>query len=59
MLVAQELVDTGKLSREDAAQHRLRHVLTGALSARGDKIPLEFHRFELTDGTTKVSRFQK
>jgi protein phosphatase len=48
--VAQEMVDAGALSAEEAAQHRMRHVLTGALSTSDKKVPLQFRRFRLLDG---------
>jgi protein phosphatase len=48
--VAQEMVEAGTLSVEEAARHRLRHVLTGALSADGREITVEFRRFRLADG---------
>jgi protein phosphatase len=48
--VVQGLVDAGILSAEEAAQHRLRHVLTGVLSADGKKVPVECGRFKLADG---------
>jgi protein phosphatase len=48
--VAQAMVDLGALTPEEASTHRLRHVLTGALSADGKKAPVEFRRFKLADG---------
>jgi protein phosphatase len=48
--LVQGLVDAGILSAEEAAQHRLRHVLTGVLSADGKKVPVECGRFNLADG---------
>jgi protein phosphatase len=48
--VAQEMVEAGTLSAEEAVHHRLRHVLTGALSSDGRKVKVEFRRFKLADG---------
>jgi protein phosphatase len=48
--VAQRMVEAGILSAEEAAQHRMRHVLTGVLSADGQKVPVECGRFTLADG---------
>lgn len=48
--VAQTMVDAGTFSPEEAAGSRLRHVLTGSLSAGGGKVPVEFRRLKLADG---------
>ncbi|WP_010587277.1 PP2C family protein-serine/threonine phosphatase [Schlesneria paludicola] len=48
--VAQAMVDAGIISVEDAAQHRMRHALTGVLSTGKGKVPVEFGRFQLADG---------
>jgi protein phosphatase len=48
--LAQEMVEAGKLSPEEASRHRLRHVLTGVLTTGTKKVPVEFRRFRLVDG---------
>jgi protein phosphatase len=48
--VTQEMVDTGALSPEEAATHRLRHVLTGALSTSARRLRVEFRRLLLAEG---------
>jgi protein phosphatase len=48
--LVQEMIDAGVLSPEEAAQHRLRNVLTGALSAGETKIRVQYGRARLADG---------
>jgi serine/threonine protein phosphatase PrpC len=48
--IVQEMVKAGDLTPQEAAKHRLRHMLTGALSSDGRKAPVEFHRYRLEDG---------
>ncbi len=48
--VAQELVDAGTLTPQQAARHRLRHMLTGALSTERKEVTVEFRWFALADG---------
>jgi protein phosphatase len=48
--IVQEMVDAGTLSPQDAAKHRLRHMLTGAISAGDQKVPVEFRWSRLEDG---------
>ena len=59
----QELVDAGTITREEAATHRLRHVLTNAIGGRNRSIDVEMVRVRLkngdrmlicTDGLTEV-----
>jgi protein phosphatase len=47
---AQALVDTGIIRPEEAATHRLRHVLTRALGAVGEPVKADIHRARLSDG---------
>jgi serine/threonine protein phosphatase PrpC len=48
--LAQALADAGQIRPEQAATHRLRHVLTNALGPRMDKILVEIRRERLEDG---------
>jgi protein phosphatase len=48
--VAQRMVEAGLLSAEEAAGHRLRHVLTGVVGADGQKVPVACGHFRLADG---------
>jgi protein phosphatase len=48
--LVQVLVDSGQLTREEAATHRLRHVLVYALGRHHGNIPVEVHRLQLADG---------
>jgi protein phosphatase len=48
--VVQEMIDAGSLSPREAARHRLRHMLTGALSTEDRKVPVEFRWHDLADG---------
>lgn len=48
--MAQFLVDVGAISEKEAETHKARHVLTGVLTTGTTSIPLEFHRFRLSDG---------
>jgi len=59
----QSLVDAGTLEREQAATHRLRHVLTNVLGGRSGLTDVDLHRLHLvdrdrlllcTDGLTEV-----
>jgi protein phosphatase len=47
--LVQMLVDAGEISREEAASHRMRHVLTYALGQHGGDLPVEAHRLTLAD----------
>jgi serine/threonine protein phosphatase PrpC len=47
--VVQRLVETGCLRREEAATHRLRHVLTRSLGASEGEVEAECHEVSLTD----------
>src|SRR5262249_5266781 len=47
--LTQALVDSGLLSREEAAAHRLRHVLMGALGRHGGDVQVEVQRLQLAD----------
>jgi serine/threonine protein phosphatase PrpC len=46
----QELVDAGMITREEAATHRLRHVLTNAIGGRDRAIDVDVQRVRLKDG---------
>jgi len=48
--IAQEMQEAGVLTAEQAAQHQLRHVLTGVLAAGNKKLPVEFRTVKLMDG---------
>jgi serine/threonine protein phosphatase PrpC len=48
--VVQELIDAGTLTPQQAARHKLRHMLTGALSTEHKEVPVEFYWFGLADG---------
>jgi protein phosphatase len=48
--LAQALADAGEIRPEQAATHRLRHVLTNALGPRMEKISVEARRLHLEDG---------
>jgi protein phosphatase len=48
--VVQEMIDAGVLSPQEAARHRLRHMLTSALSTDDMKVHVEFRWIKLTDG---------
>ncbi len=45
----QQLVDAGLLAREQAASHRLRHILTNVLGGRTPEVEVEVQRIELRD----------
>jgi protein phosphatase len=47
---AQALVETGIMRPEEAATHRLRHVLTRALGASAEPVRADVHRARLSDG---------
>jgi len=46
----QKLVDAGMITREEAATHRLRHVLTNAIGGKEKAIDVDVLRLELADG---------
>lgn len=48
--LAQGMLDAGMITADAAAHHRLRHVLTGVLSASDKPVPLEVNWFQLVDG---------
>jgi protein phosphatase len=48
--MGQLLADLGVISSTDVPTHSSRHVLTGAISAGGEKAPVEMHHLQLTDG---------
>ena len=48
--VVQSLVDAGILTQQDAATHKMRHVLTQALGQPAGKLKIEVQRLKLEDG---------
>jgi serine/threonine protein phosphatase PrpC len=44
------MVDDGTLAPEEAATHRLRHVLTNVIGGGAEGAGVEIHRAELRDG---------
>lgn len=48
--MAQMLADAGEIRPEEVATHRLRHVLTGAITTEKGEIPAELHLMRLADG---------
>jgi protein phosphatase len=48
--VIQELIDSGAVTPQDAARHRLRHMLTSALSTENRPISVEIRWLGLADG---------
>ncbi|MGL4552332.1 MAG: PP2C family protein-serine/threonine phosphatase [Gemmataceae bacterium] len=48
--MAQDLVDSGALSEEEASGHRFSHILTRALSAQTESVKAEVGSVELRDG---------
>lgn len=48
--VAQLLADTGVIRPEEITKHHARHVLTSAITARGDQAEVELHQLRLMDG---------
>src|SRR5262249_42677137 len=48
--MAQMLADAGEIRPEDVATHRLRHVLTGAITTEKGEVPAELHLMRLSDG---------
>jgi serine/threonine protein phosphatase PrpC len=48
--LAQALADIGAIRPEEAATHRLRHVLTNVVGAKGDEIKVELQHLRLEDG---------
>jgi protein phosphatase len=47
---AQMLADSGLISQQEVARHRLRHVLTNALGGSQKDVRVEIQRFKLIDG---------
>jgi protein phosphatase len=47
---AQMLADSGLISQQEVARHRLRHVLTSALGGSQKDVRVEIQRFKLIDG---------
>lgn len=47
--VAQVLVESGKISPEDARHHARRHVITNALGGAGEGVEAEIHKITLDD----------
>jgi len=47
---AQALLESGVISSEQVATHRLRHVLTNALGVSDRPVDVEVHRLDLHDG---------
>jgi protein phosphatase len=52
--LVQNLVDAGQLTREQAAAHHLRHVLTQALGRQHGNVTVELRRLQLLDGDCLV-----
>jgi PPM family protein phosphatase len=48
--MAQMLADAGEIRPEEVATHRLRHVLTGAITTEKGEVPAEMHLMRLLDG---------
>jgi protein phosphatase len=48
--MAQSLADSGAITAEELKRHPLRHVLTGAISTKGRKSPIELQHVHLEDG---------
>ncbi|HEY6188791.1 MAG TPA: protein phosphatase 2C domain-containing protein [Pyrinomonadaceae bacterium] len=48
--IAQLLADAGVIRPEDVAKHHARRVLTGAITAAGEKAEVELHYVKLMDG---------
>lgn len=48
--LAQEMVDEGRIAPEQLARHRLRHVLTKAITTEGHDVEPEVQDFRLADG---------
>jgi len=48
--MVQSLVDAGALRPEEARKHPMRHVLTGVITTKTGKIPVELHHVPLEDG---------
>ena len=48
--LAQALADVGAIRPEEAATHRLRHVLTNVVGAKGEEIKVELQHLRLADG---------
>ena len=48
--VAQLLADTGVIRREEVSKHHARRVLTGAITASGERAEVELHHLKLIDG---------
>lgn len=48
--IAQLLADSGVIRPEDVARHHARRVLTGSITADGEKAEVELHHLKLMDG---------
>jgi PPM family protein phosphatase len=48
--IAQLLAEAGVIRPEDVAKHHARRVLTGAITAAGEKAEVELHHVQLMDG---------
>jgi protein phosphatase len=48
--LAEALAERGVISHEEAAKHRLRHVLTQALGPKAEKVQVDLDRLRLADG---------
>ena len=48
--VVQALLDAGVLTHQEAATHKMRHVLTQALGQQAGQLKIEVHRLKLEDG---------
>jgi len=48
--VVQALLDAGVLTRQEAATHKMRHVLTQALGQQAGQLKIEVQRLKLEDG---------
>jgi protein phosphatase len=48
--MAELLSELGVIKPEDKTKHHSRHVLTGAITASGEKAPVELHHIWLDDG---------
>jgi protein phosphatase len=48
--MAQMLADAGEIRPEEVSTHRLRHVLTGAITTEKGEVPAELHLMRLLDG---------
>src|SRR5580765_4255825 len=48
--MAQMLADAGEIRPEEVSTHRLRHILTGAITTEKGEVPAELHLMRLLDG---------